>query len=93
MINKLSIIIPAYNEEATIQFIFDKVLAVKLENNLTKEIIVINDCSSDRTEEKIQEYMSTHSKEDIKYFKHDKNQGKGAAVRTGFKKALSHITI
>ena len=46
--DKLSILIPAYNEEATIQQILDKVDEVDLPNGITKEIVIVNDCSSDK---------------------------------------------
>ena len=58
MINKLSIIIPAYNEAATIHLILDKVKDVQLINNITKEIILVNDCSSDNTVEAIKKYIA-----------------------------------
>ena len=48
--NTLSILIPAYNEEKTIHLILDKVLAVKLTNDIKKEIVMVNDCSTDDTE-------------------------------------------
>ena len=50
----LSIVIPAYNEGPTIHFILDKVRAVQLPENIQKQVIIVNDCSSDNTEEAIQ---------------------------------------
>jgi glycosyltransferase involved in cell wall biosynthesis len=85
-IKRLSIIIPAYNEENTIATVLDKINEVKLIGNIEKEVIVINDCSKDRTEEVVQEYISTNTDFSINYFKyikHEKNQGKGAAIHTG----------
>jgi glycosyltransferase involved in cell wall biosynthesis len=93
MNKKLSIIIPAYNEEATIQLIFDKVISVSLIGNLEKELLVVNDCSTDQTESKIQEYMASHPQVDIKYFKHDVNQGKGAALHKGIQEATGDFVI
>ena len=58
LIKKLSIIIPAYNEGRTIHLILDKVLAVKLINDIKKEIIIVNDASSDNTQEKWEERSS-----------------------------------
>ena len=49
MINKLSIIIPAFNEEATIHLILNKINEVSLINNINKEIIIVDDCSKDET--------------------------------------------
>jgi glycosyltransferase involved in cell wall biosynthesis len=81
--NKLSIIIPAYNEANTIHFILDKVLAVQLKNNISKEIIIVNDCSKDATKETIEKYIASHASHDIKLFNHEINKGKGAALHTG----------
>lgn len=80
MINKLSILIPAYNEEATITLILEKVLEVELRDNVVKEIIIVNDCSKDKTVEKIEQFISAHPNEDIRLFSQEKNQGKGAAI-------------
>ena len=57
-IKTLSIVIPAYNEANTIHLILDKVKAVNLLNNISKEVIIVNDCSTDLTEESIQNYIS-----------------------------------
>lgn len=92
-INKLSIIIPAYNEGPTIHFILDKVKAVQLTNNIQKEVIIVNDFSKDNTEESIQKYMAENSDLNIQYFKHDYNQGKGAALHTGISKATGDYLI
>jgi glycosyltransferase involved in cell wall biosynthesis len=89
---KLSIVIPAYNEGRTIHFILDRVAAVQLVNNISKEIIIVNDCSKDDTEEAIKRYQAT-GKLDITYYKHDVNQGKGAAIHTGIKKATGDYVI
>lgn len=78
-INKLSIIIPAYNEEATIEKILDILDKTDLDG-ISKEIIVVDDGSSDGTRDILKKYESKH-----KIFYHEKNQGKGAAVRTGLK--------
>ncbi|MBS3914686.1 MAG: glycosyltransferase family 2 protein [Bacteroidetes bacterium] len=90
---KLSIVIPAYNEGNTIHLILDKVKAVTLLNNLEKEVIIVNDCSKDNTEEAIQRYMSHNSDLNIQYYKHEYNQGKGAALHTGIKKATGEYVI
>jgi len=89
----LSIIIPVYNEVATIQLILDKVRAVQLINNIEKEIIIINDCSSDNTEEFIVKYIAANTQADIKYFSHAVNMGKGAAIHTGISKASGDYLI
>jgi glycosyltransferase involved in cell wall biosynthesis len=90
--NKLSIVIPAYNEGKTIHLILDRVAEVQLINNIEKEIIIINDCSTDDTEEAIQRYAS-NGKLNITYYKHEINQGKGAAIHTGIGKATGDFVI
>jgi glycosyltransferase involved in cell wall biosynthesis len=89
----LSIVIPAYNEGRTIHLILDRVKAVSLRNNITKEIIIVNDCSKDNTEEAIQAYMGNNPDLNIQYIKHEVNQGKGAALHTGIQKATGDFVI
>lgn len=93
MINKLSIVIPAYNEGRTIHLILDKVKAVQLVKNIAKEIIIINDCSTDNTEDAIKNYMAANSDMDIQYLKHEINQGKGAALHTGIAHATGEYLV
>lgn len=93
MINKLSIIIPVYNEEKTITSILDKVIEVPLVNNIEKEIIMINDASSDKSEEIILQYIKEHSDTNIQYYKQSYNQGKGAALHRGIKEATGDYLI
>ena len=57
---KLSIIIPCYNEERTVHLILDKVVNVKLVNSISKELIIVNDCSKDKTKEAIENYFLQH---------------------------------
>lgn len=90
---KLSILIPAYNEEKTISTVLDKVLSVDLMENINKELIIINDCSKDSTENKILDYIKTHPVADIQYVKHEVNQGKGAAIHSGIAKASGDYII
>lgn len=92
-IHQLSIVIPAYNEGKTIHLILDKVKAVQLMNNIKKEIIIVNDCSKDDTEEAIQRYQAQNPDLNIQYFKHEVNQGKGAALHTGIKCATGDVVI
>ncbi len=89
----LSIVIPAYNEGRTIHLILDKVKAVSLINGIAKEIIIVNDCSKDNTEDAIRSYMAQHPEFNIQYFKHEVNQGKGAALHTGITKATGDYVI
>ena len=92
-IEKLSIIIPAYNEGNTIHLILNKIKAVNLINNIKKEVIIVNDCSSDDTESAILSYQKNNHDLDIKYYKHKVNSGKGAALHTGIAKATGEYLL
>lgn len=92
-IQKLSIVIPAYNEGKTIHLILDKIKSVVLNGQVEKEIIIVNDCSKDDTEEAIQRYQNQNPSMNIQYFKHEVNQGKGAALHTGIKLASGELVI
>ncbi|MBX7205739.1 MAG: glycosyltransferase family 2 protein [Bacteroidia bacterium] len=92
-INKLSIVIPAYNEGRTIHLILDKVKAVNLINGIQKEVIIVNDFSKDNTEEAVLAYQQANPGLPISYYKHEYNQGKGAALHTGIKKATGEYLI
>lgn len=89
----LTIIIPAYNEERTIHLILDKIKKVNLLNEIEKEIVIVNDFSKDNTEDAIKNYKSQNPDLNIQYFKHESNQGKGAALHTGIKKATGDYII
>jgi len=84
---KLSVVIPVYNEVGTIKEIVSRVQAVDLE----KEIIIVDDGSTDGTRELLPEITLSH--ENIRVLYHDRNQGKGAALRTGFEGATGDIVI
>lgn len=92
-IRKLSIIIPVYNEENTIALILDKIDYVKLLGSIEKEIIIVNDCSKDGTEQVIAHYQRTHPDLAIRYYRHEKNQGKGAAIHTGIEYATGEYLL
>jgi len=92
-ISKLSIIIPCYNEAETIALILDKIMDVKLLQNIEKEIIIINDCSKDDTDIIIKEYMADNPEAPIQYFSHPLNLGKGSAVHTGIQHATGELTL
>src|SRR5690554_400700 len=92
-IKKLSILIPAYNEERTIHLILDRVKDVKLINDIEKELIIVNDFSSDNTVEKIEEYMRNNPDFNIQLFSQDKNRGKGAAINRAIKEYTGDYMI
>lgn len=89
----LSIVIPAYNEANTILALLNKVASVDLIDNIVKEIIIVNDCSIDITESIIDGFIKQNPNLIIKYKKHDKNQGKGAAIATGIQLATGDYLI
>ena len=91
--DRLSIVIPAYNESKTIHLILDKIKSVTLFNEIHKEIIVVNDCSTDDTGECVLKYIEDNSELEIKYFEHKINMGKGAALRTGIQNATGEYLI
>jgi glycosyltransferase involved in cell wall biosynthesis len=89
----LSIVIPAYNEAKTIHLILDRLMKVQLMNGIQKEIIIVNDCSTDATEEVMNNYIQSHPEMNIQYHKHPFNAGKGAALHTGIAKATGDYVI
>lgn len=89
----LSIIIPAYNEAKTIHLILDKVKAVKLPGDIRKEVILVNDCSSDNTIEAVENYAKSNPDFPIRFISHERNKGKGAALHTGIRHATGEYLI
>ncbi len=92
-IKKMSIVIPVYNEETTIHLILDKVKATKLIEDISKEIIIVNDGSKDNTAESIEKYIKQNQELSINYIEHNENRGKGAAIRTGIEKATGQCLL
>ena len=90
---RLSIIIPIYNEERTIHLILDKVRDTSLISGIEKEILLVDDCSTDNTREKIKNYETKNPSTPIRVLFHEKNQGKGAAIHTGIAKAKGDFII
>ena len=84
---KVTIIIPAYNEARTIGNLIEKVKQAPLPHNLEKEIVVIDDGSKDDTRERLSKITG------LRVFSHDRNQGKGAAIKTGIKHATGDIFL
>ncbi len=93
MIQKLSILIPAYNEGPTIHLILDKIKKVQLENDIHKELVIVNDCSKDNTVERIEAYIAANPEMDIRLFSQPHNQGKGAAINRAIQESTGDYII
>jgi len=91
--SKLSIIIPLFNEEKTICLTLDKISGVNLINNIAKEIIIVNDASTDKSKEVSKQYQDKNPNEVITFFDQPKNMGKGAAIQRGIKEATGDLVI
>jgi len=91
--NKLSLIIPAYNEAKTIHLILDRIKAVELVNGIQKELIIVNDCSSDNTVEVLEKYQANNPEMNIQLFSQPKNMGKGAALQKGIELATGEYLL
>ncbi len=90
---KLSVIIPVFNEKNTIFDVLLKVSAVELQNGIEKEIIIVNDMSTDASREEIERYIKAFPNSNIRLINHEVNKGKGGALHTGIKYAEGDYTI
>lgn len=90
---KLSVVIPVYNEQATFQELVRRVVVAPLLPGIVREIVCVNDCSTDGTAAKIDELPKLFPGEDFKIVHKPVNQGKGAALRDGFKLATGDLVI
>ena len=90
---KVTVIIPVYNEEKTLEKILKRIEQVHFDGDVEKEIILVNDASTDRTEEVYHYCAEDLALEPIRYFKHDVNMGKGAAIHTGIREASGDYIV
>jgi len=88
MLINLSVIIPCYNEEKTILLVVEKIKKIK---NLTIEIIIVDDCSTDSTSDVLKNISQVYP--DIKIIKHEHNSGKGSAIQSGIKLVTGNIVL
>lgn len=89
---KLSILIPAFNEAATIEAVLKTVMSVELPPDVTREIIVIDDCSTDGTPDKVIAVLGGHA-DAVQLLRHPENRGKGAALHTGIAAATGDYVL
>ena len=90
---KLSILIPVYNEEATIVQVLDKLKSIQLKNDIEKEYIIVNDGSKDSSSDIISRYIADNHSMNICFIDHKKNSGKGHAIQTAIQKAKGEFLI
>ena len=93
LMSKLTVIIPAFNESKTILNILQRVLDVDLADNIQKEIVIVDDFSTDTTQQVVQQFIDANPNQEFQYFKMDKNRGKGAAIHKGIDLASGDYVI
>jgi glycosyltransferase involved in cell wall biosynthesis len=84
---KLSVVIPVYNEERWVREVVRRVQAVPI----PKELVIVDDCSKDRTRDILQEIAAEHA--NVRVFYQERNQGKGAALRRGFQESTGDVVV
>jgi glycosyltransferase involved in cell wall biosynthesis len=92
-LTKVSIVIPVYNEEATVQSLISLVVNAPIPGGLRREIICVNDCSKDGTARKLDQLPQLFPEADFKIIHKPVNEGKGAALRDGFKNASGDVVL
>jgi glycosyltransferase involved in cell wall biosynthesis len=89
----LSIVIPAYNEASTIHYILTKIKHTQLIEGLGKEILIVDDCSTDQTQQAVEKYQQENSDLAIRYYKNEINRGKGFSLARGIREATGDFVI
>ncbi len=89
---KLSIIIPVFNEQKTIIAVLERLLKLSL-GDVEKEVVIVDDGSRDSSATTIKKFLASNKKGNFFFYQHTKNQGKGAAVRTGIEKATGDYIV
>ncbi len=89
----LSILIPAYNEAATIHLILNRIKEVKLTGGLAKELVIVNDASTDDTSQKLEAYIKNNPELNIQLYEQPHNMGKGAAIHRAIKEAKGELLV
>jgi glycosyltransferase involved in cell wall biosynthesis len=84
---------PCFNEERFVIETLQKVIGIQFEEDLEKEIIIINDCSTDSTKKIIEQFIDQHPAEKVKLISHEQNKGKGACIRSGLQYATGEVLI
>lgn len=93
MIQKLSILIPAYNEAPTIHLILNKIREVELVKGIEKEIIIVNDSSTDTTADEVKKFMDQNPELNMQLFNQATNQGKGAAINRAIQECTGDYLV
>ena len=93
MSKMLSIIIPMYNEENTILSILEKIKDVNLTNGITKDIVIVDDASTDQTKHLVKDYIEANKTLSISLYSNPTNQGKGASLHRGIKESRGDLII
>ena len=92
-VHSVSIVIPVYNEGPTVQMLIARVVAAALPDGVTREIICVNDCSKDDTKAKLDQLPELFPGIKFQVVHKPVNQGKGAALRDGFKLATGDVVL
>lgn len=89
----LSVLIPVFNEEKTIEKLLNKLIISRNGKGIEYEIVIVNDGSKDETEQKVNDFINSNPTEKIIYFKHEKNSGKGSAIHTAIRLCTGEFAI